>query len=87
MLPTIVPLFLRAWGWLVASDQCVYVCVRVQCVCSVFEGVASDQCVYVCVLVQGLGVVKQRENNAQLPPDHRTQTFRVKEPVGRMWKA
>ena len=45
-----------------------------------FEGVASDQCVYVCVLVQGLGVVKQRENNAQLPPDHRTQTFRVKEP-------
>ena len=24
--PTIVPLFLRAWGWLVASGQCVYVC-------------------------------------------------------------
>ena len=34
----------------------------------------------VCVRVQGLGVAKQRENNAQLPPDHRTQTFRVKEP-------
>ena len=33
-----------------------------------------------CVRVQGLGVAKQRENNAQLPPDHRTQTFRVKEP-------
>ena len=28
----------------------------------------------------GAGVAKQRENNAQLPLGHRTQTFRVKEP-------
>ena len=66
MLPTIVPLFLRAWGWLVASDQCVYVCVRVQCVCSVFEGAASGQCVYLC---RGSG---SRNNEKTMHSYHRT---------------
>ena len=62
MLPTIVPLFLRAWGWLVASDQCVYMCR----VCSVFEGVASGQCVYVC---RGSG---SRNNEKTMHSYHRT---------------